>query len=206
MGSIGLILIVTGVLVFGLFSKKLQGTPITLPIVFTGFGWLIGTTGLGLADIDPGHAVIHTIAELTLILVLFSDAARIDLKRLLADHDLPLRLLTIGMPLTIIMGALIALSIFPETPWPMVLLVATMLAPTDAALGQSVVSSPKVPLRIRQALNVESGLNDGIALPLVLAFAIWAGAPVEEEAGLGDVFTFAALQLTLGPLAGLGVG
>jgi NhaP-type Na+/H+ or K+/H+ antiporter len=206
MGSIGLILIVTGVLVFGLFSKKLQGTPITLPIVFTGFGWLIGTAGLGLADIDPGHAVIHTIAELTLILVLFSDAARIDLKRLLADHDLPLRLLTIGMPLTIIMGALIALSIFPEISWPMVLLVATMLAPTDAALGQSVVSSSEVPLRIRQALNVESGLNDGIALPLVLAFAIWAGAPVEEEAGLGDVFTFAALQLTLGPLAGLGVG
>jgi NhaP-type Na+/H+ or K+/H+ antiporter len=206
MELLGIIVVVTGVLVFGLVSKKLQGTPITLPIVFTGFGWLIGTAGLGLADIDPSHGVIHTIAELTLILVLFSDAARIDLKRLLADHDLPLRLLIIGMPLTIITGALLALSIFPEATLAMVFLVAAMLAPTDAALGQPVVSSPVVPVRIRQALNVESGLNDGIALPLVLAFAIWAGAPVEEEVGLGDVFTFAALQLTLGPLVGFGVG
>ena len=177
-----------------------------MPIVFTGFGWLIGTGGLGLADIDPSHGVIHVIAELTLLLVLFSDAARIDLRRLLADHDLPLRLLCVGMPLTIIIGALVALWIFPEATWPMVLLVAAMLAPTDAALGQSVVSSPSVPVRIRQALNVESGLNDGIALPLVIAFAIWAGAPVEEEAGLGDIFAFAALQLTLGPLVGVAVG
>ena len=202
----GIIVVLAGILVFGLFSKKLEGTPITLPIVFTGFGWLIGTAGLGLTDIDPSHGVIHTIAELTLILVLFSDAARIDLKRLLYDHDLPLRLLCIGMPLTIILGAFIALWIFPEVTWPMVFLVAAMLAPTDAALGQSVVSSPSVPVRIRQALNVESGLNDGIALPLVLAFAIWAGAPVEDEAGLGDVVAFAALQLTLGPLVGLGIG
>ena len=168
----GIIVVLAGILVFGLFSKKLEGTPITLPIVFTGFGWLIGTAGLGLTDIDPSHGVIHIIAELTLILVLFSDAARIDLKRLLFDHDLPLRLLSVGMPLTIILGAFIALWIFPETTWPMVFLVAAMLAPTDAALGQSVVSSPSVPVRIRQALNVESGLNDGIALPLVLAFAI----------------------------------
>ncbi len=206
MDLIGVIVIVTGVLVFGLFSKKLEGSPITLPIVFTGFGWLIGTAGLGLADIDPSHCVIHTIAELTLILVLFSDAARIDLKRLLSDHDLPLRLLSVGMPLSIIIGAFIALWVFPEATLPMVFLVATMLAPTDAALGQSVVSSPSVPVRIRQALNVESGINDGIALPLVLTFAIWAGAPVEGETGLGDLVTFAALQLTLGPLVGLGIG
>ena len=199
-------MVVTGVLVYGLFSKKLEGTPITLPIVFAGFGWLVGMGGLGLADIDPSHGVIHIIAELTLILVLFSDAARIDLKRLLSDHDLPLRLLCIGMPLTIITGALVALWIFPGATWPMVFLVAAILAPTDAALGQSVVSSPRVPVRIRQALNVESGLNDGIALPLVLAFAIWAGAPGGEEAGLGDVVLFASLQLILGPLVGVCIG
>lgn len=206
MELLGTIVIVTGILVFGLFSKKLEGTPFTLPIVFTGFGFLIGTAGLGLAEIDPSHGVIHTIAELTLILVLFSDAARIDLKRLRSDHDLPLRLLCVGMPLTIITGALIALWIFPESTLPMVFLVAATLAPTDAALGQSVVSSPRVPVRIRQALNVESGLNDGIALPLVLAFAIWAGAPAGDETGLGDVVRFAALQLILGPLVGLCIG
>jgi NhaP-type Na+/H+ or K+/H+ antiporter len=206
MELLGIIVVVTGILVFGLFSKKLEGTPLTLPIVFTGFGWLIGNAGLDLADINPSHGVIHTIAELTLILVLFSDAARIDLKRLLSDHDLPLRLLCIGMPLTIITGALIALWIFPEATLPMVFLVATILAPTDAALGQSVVSSPVVPVRIRQALNVESGLNDGIALPLVLVFAILAGAPGGEGADLGDVVIFAALQVILGPLVGLGIG
>ena len=199
-------MVVTGILVFGLFSKRLEGTPITLPIVFTGFGWLIGTRGLGLAEIDPTHGVIHTVAELTLILVLFSDAARIDLKRLLRDHDLPLRLLFVGMPLTIITGALMALWIYPEATLPMVFLVAATLAPTDAALGQSVVSSPLVPVRIRQALNVESGLNDGIALPLVLAFAIWAGAPGGDGTGLGDVLIFAALQLILGPLVGVCIG
>ena len=206
MELLGLIVVVAGILVFGLFSKRLEGTPITLPIVFTGFGWLVGTDGLDLADIDPSNSVIHTIAELTLILVLFSDAARIELKRLLADHDLPLRLLIIGMPLSILMGASTTLWIFPEATWPVVFLVAAILAPTDAALGQSVVSSHRVPVRIRQALNVESGLNDGVALPLVLTLAIWAGAPVENEAGLGNVFTFAAMQLTLGPLVGLASG
>lgn len=206
MDLLGIVVIATGVLVFGLFSKKLEGTPLTLPIVFTGYGWLIGMGGLGLAEIDPNHGVIHTIAELTLILVLFSDAARIDLKHLLSDHDLPLRLLSVGMPLTIITGAFVAIWIFPEASWPMVFLVATILAPTDAALGQAVVSSPKVPVRIRQALNVESGLNDGIALPLVLVFAILAGAPGGEGAGFGDVIIFTALQLTIGPIVGLCIG
>lgn len=201
-----MVLVATGILVFGLFSKRLEGTPITLPIVFTGFGWLIGTAGLGLAEIDPSHGVIHTIAELTLVLVLFSDAARIDLKRLVSDHDLPLRLLCVGMPLTIITGAIVTMWVFPEATLPMVFLVASILAPTDAALGQSVVSSPAVPVRIRQALNVESGLNDGVALPLVLAFAIWAGAPVEDGTGLGDIVVFASLQLVLGPLVGLCIG
>ncbi len=202
----GIIVVTTGILVFGLFSKKLEGTPITLPIVFTGFGWLVGTGGLGVAQIDPGHGVIHIIAELTLILVLFYDAARIDLKRLLSDHDLPFRMLSIGMPLTIVGGAFIALLLFPEATFPMAFLVAAILAPTDAALGQSVVSSPVVPVRIRQALNVESGLNDGISLPLVLVFAIWAGAPTENGTGASDLAVFAALQLTLGPFVGLSIG
>lgn len=206
MDLLGIIVVVTGVLFFGLFSRKLEGTPLTLPIVFTVFGWLIGTAGLGLAEIDPGHGVIHTIAELTLILILFSDAARIDLKRLLSDHDLPLRLLSVGMPLSIVTGASIGLWIFPEATLPIIFLVASILAPTDAALGQSVVSSPSVPVRIRQALNVESGLNDGIALPLVLVFAILAGAPGGEGADFGDVVVFTALQLILGPLVGFGVG
>ena len=200
------VIVAFGVLVFGLASRRLEGTPLTLPLVFALFGWLIGSGGLAVADIDATHGGIHLLAEVTLIVVLFADAARIDARRLLVDHDLPLRMLVVGMPLTILGGALVARFLFPEATWPMAFLVAAILAPTDAALGQTVVASPRVPLRIRQAINVESGLNDGIALPLVLVFAMWAGAAGEHGSGAGEVFKFALLQLTLGPLVGAAVG
>jgi NhaP-type Na+/H+ or K+/H+ antiporter len=202
----GIAVIAIGLIAFGLISKRLEGTIITVPLVFVLFGWLIGGGGLGVATINPGHGAIHAIAELTLILVLFSDAARIDVRRLSFDHNLPARMLLVGLPLTIICGALTAKAIFPELIWPAAFLLAAVLAPTDAALGQSVVSSPNVPVRIRQALNVESGVNDGIALPIVLVCAIWAGAPAEHAQGATDLALFAALQVILGPLAGIAVG
>lgn len=206
MQDLGIVVVLAGILAFALVSKKLEGTPITLPIVFTLGGWMIGTGGLGLVNMDPGHGVIHIIAELTLILVLFSDAARIDVMRLKSDHILPVRMLAIGMPLTVLLGALTAWLIFPGVTIATAFLVAAILTPTDAALGQSVVSSPVVPVRIRQALNVESGLNDGIALPLVLICAIWAGAPSSGSTSGSALFKFATLQVTLGPLIGGAVG
>ena len=206
----GIAVVAAGVIAFALVSRRLEGSIVTVPLAFVLFGWLIGDGGLAVAAIDPGHGAIHLIAELTLVLVLFSDAARIDLRRLIADHNLPLRMLTIGLPLTVGLGALVAKGLFPEGSWAAALLLAAILAPTDAALGQSVVSSPDVPVRIRQSLNVESGLNDGITLPLVLVFAIMAGPPAGgmagHAAGAGDLALFALLQVTLGPLAGLVVG
>ena len=182
MDTHGFALIAAGVILFGLVSKKLEGTIITAPMVFTAFGLLIGEAVFGLADLDFGHGFIHGLAELTLILVLFSDAARIDVRQLRKDHNLPVRMLLIGMPLTIAIGTLIAFwSPFGLSFWEAALL-AAILAPTDAALGQSVVSSSHVPVRIRQALNVESGLNDGIALPVILLFATLAGATHAEGA------------------------
>ena len=163
----GIAVVAAGVIAFALVSRRLEGSIVTVPLAFVLFGWLIGDGGLAVAAIDPGHGAIHLIAELTLVLVLFSDAARIDLRRLIADHNLPLRMLTVGLPLTVVLGALAAKGLFPDGSWAAALLLAAILAPTDAALGQSVVSSPDVPVRIRQALNVESGLNDGITLPLV---------------------------------------
>lgn len=201
----GIAIVAAGVFAYALVSRRLSGTPITLPIVFAAFGWLIGSGGLDLAPIDSSHGVIHAIAELTLILVLFSDAARIDLRGLIADHNLPLRMLAIAMPLTVILGALVGMLIFPEASLAMALLVSAILAPTDAALGQSVVSDKRVPVRIRQTLNVESGLNDGLALPLVLIAASFLVAP-QAGGSLADLALFALLQVVLGPLVGVGVG
>jgi len=195
-----------GLLVFAVSSGRLQGTVITPPLVFIVFGFLIGHGVLGIAKMDPGHGAIHLIAEMTLILVLFSDAARIDLTQLRRDHNLPLRMLLIGLPLTIAGGAWVALILFPELDtWEAVLL-AALLAPTDAALGQSVVSAKAVPVRIRQAINVESGLNDGIALPAVLFFAALASAQQESAREASQWISFAVFQVTLGPLAGALVG
>jgi NhaP-type Na+/H+ or K+/H+ antiporter len=199
------LVIAAGLVAFALISGKLRNTIITPPMIFSVFGLVIGGAVLGVAEVDFDNDIIHTLAELTLIFVLFTDAARIDLKLLRRDHNLPIRLLVFGLPLTIIAGALVALGLLPGfTLWQAALL-AAVLAPTDAALGQAVVSSPLVPARIRQALNVESGLNDGIALPVVLLFASLASA-AHATVDPGEWIQFGAMQIILGPIVGVIVG
>jgi NhaP-type Na+/H+ or K+/H+ antiporter len=194
-----------GLLLYSLISGRLQGTIITAPLAFIIFGFVMGGGGLGLIKVDPGHSAIHFIAEFTLILVLFTDAARIDLSLLRRDHNLPVRMLALGLPLTIIAGLLIAILLFPAFSFWEAALLAALLAPTDAALGQVVVSDKAVPVRIRQAINVESGLNDGIALPAVLLFAALASAQhVVTESS--EWIRFGLLQLSLGPLTGVILG
>jgi len=200
-----LLIVLCGIALFSLFSGPIGRGSLTPPMVFTAFGLLLSPIGLGLIDISVDNGIIHAIAEITLILVLFTDAARINLKYLWAEHDIPIRLLLIGMPLSILAGALAATTIFPELILLEALILAIILAPTDAALGQVVVSSRHVPERIRQALNVESGLNDGIALPLLLFFASFAIANHGHEQQT-DWLTFVTLQLVLGPLIGALLG
>ena len=204
MDLISVAIVAAGLLVFSLVSGRLDGTVLTPPIAFIAFGFVIGAGGFAVTDLDPGHAGVHLIAEVTLVLVLFTDAARIDLGSLRRDHNVPQRMLVVGLPLTMLLGGLFAAWVFPDFSWWEAFLLAALLAPTDAALGQAVVSAKSVPSRIRQAINVESGLNDGIALPAVLLFAALAGA--EQEATAGDWLTIAALQITLGPLIGGVVG
>jgi len=195
-----------GFLAYSLVSGRLAGTPLTAPLAFVLFGLVIGSGVLGLVALPVQHGFVHVLAEVTLIIVLFSDAARIDLKRLIKDHGLPLRLLLIGMPLTVLLGTLAALQLLPQLALWEAALLAAILAPTDAALGQAVVSDKSVPLRIRQALNVESGLNDGIALPAVLIFASLASAGnvgESEVRGAAEWVQFGLLQVTLGPLTGI---
>ncbi|MDJ0866516.1 MAG: cation:proton antiporter [Myxococcota bacterium] len=197
--------IALSVCLFAAFSRKAERSPLTPPLFFLAVGFLLGGEGLGWMHLDIDGGAIHVLAELTLVLVLFTDAARIDLTCLRREESLPARLLGIGMPLTIAAGAFAAGVLLPGLGWTEALLLAAILAPTDAALGQAVVSNPCVPLRIRQSLNVESGLNDGIALPVVLVLASLAGA--REEAGDASYWLrFAALAVTLGPLVGAAVG
>jgi NhaP-type Na+/H+ or K+/H+ antiporter len=198
-----LVAIAAALLLFGLISGRAERGLLSAPMAFVALGFAIGTEGLGWLQADK--AVIHGLAELTLVIVLFTDAARIDLTCLRREESLPARLLTMGLPLTIALGAGAALLIVPGVGPFEALLLAAILAPTDAALGQAVVSSPLVPLRIRQTLNVESGLNDGIALPVVLLAASLVGARAEG----GDFvywLRFAGLQVVLGPIVGIAVG
>ncbi len=189
------------ILGFGLFSRRLEATVITPPMVFALAGMMAAPDVLGLMGLHVSGAVVHVAAEVTLILVLFGDAARIDLGALRRELGLPVRLLLVGMPLTIAIGTAVALWVFPQLAWAEAAVLAVVLAPTDAALGQAVVSTESVPVRIRQALNVESGLNDGIALPFVVILAALAGG---EEAGQGPRgwLAFTSLQLIVGPLIG----
>ena len=198
--------VMTGaLLLYSLVSGRLHGTMVTAPMVFIILGLVVGAGGLSVASIDVGHSGIHLIAELTLILVLFTDAARIDLGQVRQDHNLPMRMLTVGLPLTIAGGMLVGSLLFPGFSMWEVALLAALLAPTDAALGQSVVSAPAVPVRIRQAINVESGLNDGIALPAVLLLASLASA-AGGATGAGEWVRFGLLQVTLGPIGGIVLG
>jgi NhaP-type Na+/H+ or K+/H+ antiporter len=205
MDLLSLAVIAGGLLLYSLVSGRLQGTIVTAPLVFIVFGFALGAGGFNVLKVDVVHSTIHVIAELTLILVLFTDAARIDLNRVRHDHNLPLRMLLIGLPLTIVAGTLVAEQLFPDFSFWEAALLAALLAPTDAALGQSVVSAKAVPIRIRQAINVESGLNDGIALPAVLLLAALAGAG-HGASEASDWIRFGLLQVTLGPLAGVVVG
>ena len=164
-------------------SRRLSGTPITPAMVFVAVGLLVGPKVLDQIDLESTSATVRTLAEATLALVLFCDASRIDLRLLRRGVGVPLRLLGVGLPLTIGLGALAAAAIFGQLTLEEALILGVVLAPTDAALGQAVVTEPRIPARIRQGLNVESGLNDGICVPLL--FAAVAVADVESEISEG---------------------
>ena len=160
-------------LVFAGLSRSLARTWISAPIFFLTAGLIVGSKGLGWIDLAPNSEQVRILAEATLTLVLFSDASRIDLPALRREYSMPARLLGIGLPLTIAAGWLVGAGLFGSFSLVEVLILAIILAPTDAALGQAVVTDPRLPSRIRQGLNVESGLNDGICVPLLfIALAI----------------------------------
>jgi len=179
------------VLLYAGVSRRLERGPLTAPIVFVGAGLLVGSEGLGWLDLRLGSSAVRALAEATLTLMLFADASRIDIVALRRELSLPVRLLGLGLPLTIAAGLAIAVGLFTQLSWPEALVLAIVLAPTDAALGQQVVTDPRLPVRVRQALNVESGLNDGICVPLL--FIALAYAEAEDDA----ISVHAAVHLVL---------
>jgi NhaP-type Na+/H+ or K+/H+ antiporter len=176
---------------FGVISRRVDGTPVTPAILFVGVGLVVGSQALDLLHPSPTGEAVKVLAEATLTLVLFADASRIDLRTLRREYAVPARLLGIGLPLTIALGALAGTALFGALSVPEALVLAVLLAPTDAALGQAVVTEPRLPSRIRQGLNVESGLNDGICVPLL--FIVLAVA----EADAGEVGTTHAVRLVV---------
>ena len=189
---------------FALVSKRIEGTIITAPILFALGGLALSSVLAETAGLSYSEGGLHVLAELTLILVLAADASQISFDELKKQKAIPARLLLIALPLIILLGTLVGYTIFPEMGWYGAALIAAILAPTDAALGASVLANESVPAKIRQGLNVESGLNDGIALPAVLFFACFLN--ITHQTGEENWLIFLSLQVIIGPIAGLIVG
>ena len=167
-----------------LFREKIATLPLTTPIIYVALGMLLAPEAFGLVDLRFEGEALALFAEVTLALLLFSDAARIDTSNDSTSLALPARLLGIGLPLSIAMGTVVTALLLTDLSWAEAALVAAILAPTDAALGEAVVSNPAVPVRVRQALNVESGLNDGLVVPVIAVFAALAAESELDGAGV----------------------
>ncbi len=195
------------VLVYGAVSGRLERSPVSGALVFMGVGFLLGPGVLGVLDFGIGAVEIRLLAELTLALVLFVEAADANLDVLKKSFRIPLRLLTIGLPLSIALGFALGVPIFPDLTLLEVALLATMLAPTDAALGKAVVKNPNVPPSVREGLKVESGLNDGVCVPVLFAFlAVATGSASSEEGTVGLGLALFAREIGIGAVVGVVFG
>lgn len=204
MNGTELVVIAVAILGYAAVSGRLRGSIVTPAMVFVAIGLAVGDDGTGWIDLDVSIGAVQALTTATLTLVLFTDAVRIDIPTLRREAGLPSRLLGIGLPLTILVGTGVAFLLFDDLGlWPAAIL-ATVLAPTDAALGQAVVTDPSLPSRIRQGLNVESGLNDGLCVPLLAIFLILA----ESEEGLehGEALRVIVEEIGGGLLGGVVVG
>jgi NhaP-type Na+/H+ or K+/H+ antiporter len=189
---------------YSLVSRRLEHTVITAPIVFTSTGMLLILAISGLHEVNIKRETFLELAEIGLVMLLFADATRINLHTLQSRERLPLRLLSIGMLLTILLGAIAAHLIFPQLSIWEAGILAAILAPTDAGLGQVIVHSPRVPLRIRQALDVEAGLNDGLSVPFLMFFI--AVSQIGTEGAHRVLLDYIGEQLGMGALVGLAIG
>ncbi len=201
---IHLAIVTSLILLYGIFAKKIEQTPISGPIIFLVVGLIIGPMGLDLLGQGFDISSYKLLAELALALVLFTDASKTDFSTLRSNIALPTRLLLIGLPLTIILGYVTGKFFFPELTWIELALLASVLAPTDAALGEPVVNNKSVPAKIRSSLNVESGLNDGIVVPIVFLLLAMYSAQ-NSEVSNADAITLFIEEIGIGILVGAAI-
>lgn len=200
------LIIVAMIFLWGTFSARFARADLTAPIVFVAGGALLGA--LDLIDAPSAPETFTPLVEITLVWILFSDAARVPIQKLRHDLGPYVRLLAIGLPLTVLAGWGLSMWLFPSLGLWLALLVAAALAPTDAALGIPVVTNPVVPTRVRRLITVESGLNDGIVTPIVM-LAIAGAASAEgltEAPGLGEALAELAAGALVGGVVGLAGG
>jgi NhaP-type Na+/H+ or K+/H+ antiporter len=159
------VLLVAGALVSGLARRSF----ISLAAAFVIAGFVLGEGGAEVLDFDPTSGFVQGLAVVALILILFRDGLHVDQEMLQEAWHLPLRKLVLAMPLTAVLVALVT-HVLTDLGWAESFLVGALLSPTDPVLSSAVVTNPRVPRLVRHSLNLESGLNDGLALPAVLAF------------------------------------
>jgi sodium/hydrogen antiporter len=189
--------------IYSAIAGRIERSLISGPIVFTAVGFILGADGLGILRIRIDGEGLRLLAELTLAMVLFTDAANADFSIVKRNLGLPARLLALGLPLTIVLGFVAAAVVFPRLEILEMALLAAILAPTDAALGKPVVANPAVPAAMREGLNLESGLNDGICVPIVVILLGLAGGTQIEGGTVGHVVWVVVEEIGIGVLIGL---
>jgi NhaP-type Na+/H+ or K+/H+ antiporter len=191
------LLLMGGALVSGLAHRSF----LSLAAVFVIVGFLLGEGVLGVLHFDPESGLVVELAEVALIVLLFRDGLEVEAEMLQREWRLPLRKLVIGMPITAGVVACAA-HLLTDLSWTESFLLGALLSPTDPVLSSAVVTNPRVPRVVRHSLNLESGLNDGLALPPVLALI----AALSATRGHFDVVTFVLQDVGLGLLYGIVVG
>lgn len=198
-----LAIIAAFVFCYCLVATRLERTKFNGPLVFVACGLILGPYCLGLVAMDVDGETLKTLAEITLAVVLFTDSAGANLPVLMRFRRLPARLLLIGLPLTIGLGFLTGCLLYNNLTWIELALLATMLAPTDAALGQAVINDDAVPSSVREGLNVESGLNDGICVPVLLLFLAISSDSLPTGAVLSQMLELPLQAIGIGTLVGI---
>lgn len=198
----GMALLAIIVFLYTLMAKKIESTIISGPMVFVAIGVALGPIGAGLIGNEADMHVLRLFADMTLALILFSDAAHSNLTVLKAKAHIPVRMLSVGLPIAILFGAVIAMWVFDVLTWVEAGILATMLGATDAALGKAVISDKNVPASVREGLNVESGLNDGLCVPILLVLLAIASSTSGEVSGV-EALMVAVEEIGIGLLVGL---
>lgn len=191
--------------VFGLFSRRIAGTVVTIQMIFLAAGILLSPTGLNLISLSPRSGLVLGIIKVALVLTFFSDASLIGLHSLFLKKRLSVRLLFLGLPLTIFLGAAFASLFFADITFIDAILLGIILAPTDASLAQKVVEEREVPTLIRNGLIIESGLNDGAVMPLFI-FIVALEAVEKLNKPLGTFLAIALEQIGFGIFVGIIIG